>query len=74
MGMRLDVDADWYLYLWIDRGGDEDIESIPLGPIEAAEVPPGLAGDLAELLDRWRSADRIGDLRREWRDGYRRGL
>ena len=42
-----------------------------LGPIGLAEVGPELAGELAELLDRWRDSPSMSDLHREGCEEYR---
>lgn len=62
--------------LWIRATEDEDSPRVDLGPIALAEVEPGLAGELAELLDAWRDTPRRSDLHREWNQEWaaERGL
>jgi len=54
---RLTLDRDGCLWLWLEP--EEPAGFRRLGPVESAEVPAGLEGELAEVLDLW--TDRADD-------------
>lgn len=70
---HLTLDECGRLWLRPDPDDDqaEDLDPEDLGPIESdPAVPAGCEAELAELLDLWRDAGSLEDLRREWRGDY----
>lgn len=63
----LAVDEDGWLWCKMEWAPDVELGVLEREP----DVPAGLAGELAQLLDQWRDTQAAGDERDEWRATYR---